>query len=688
MRYAVAGLLDDVVDVYDQTKTTLFGRAFEKTVDGKVALGPPLNKFIDVFTTAGLVPAANATICTPNGRIFTIQAEASGLSQISLFEIDFETGAHVYVGKIQIAIPDVAATTTIFRSIKVLDGAGVTGWKICITTTGSVLINGGTFIVNNIDRADFLPVGFPTILFATGNNQKAVYFAQDPLATGAGHLQIASAGSALDATAQRLYVHNGVSATHQYYVFDLSISPTYQTFAITGDQASNTILQPGHTFVSGDPIVFTSLTGGAGLTVGTTYFVGGVVPGVSYFVSATTGGAAINYTTDITAGFVGRAFGTSGSNFLFKTGNLPALAGVLLLTDSEDYAEPVDTGNPTVDGFPCVFLATTTNLYLGRLSELTSGALTWPSLVTVNLLGGPNQITAPTPLAATWSTVMNRALYTVGSVIVMKRFANNTIDLIFGGTSNKYLEGITTEAVELQPAGPITSLDVENGWIFITNAIAGQRGIMAADIYSDSFFDYSYIVTKVFSTPQAVYKFLTTTDALYDFTGSLSIFYKTSGFSDPGTGWVPMPFAEDLTFLAAGQQVQLKIQFSTVALDTSIPAQLCEVFLGYDSLVDSSDYWELSRDDSDNGNPSRSAFRLKQTYPGPVPTLFYRALDLTNVTLVTHNTIANNDRFSYSSDNGVTWNPIGVVPNTIGTLVRYQFLTPPGVDIRPSLKEE
>jgi hypothetical protein len=43
--------------------------------------------------------------------------------------------------------------------------------------------------------------------------------------------------------------------------------------------------------------------------------------------------------------------------------------------------------------------------------------------------------------------------------------------------------------------------------------------------------------------------------------------------------------------------------------------------------------------------------------------------------------------FEYSTNNGTTWNPLGTIPNTVGTLVRYTFTSPPGVDIRPGLKE-
>lgn len=683
MKFINADLLDDVVGTYDQTKTTIQGRAFSKTVDSKTALGPPLNKFLDVFTDAATTPAPNAHYMTPNGRVFVLQLENLALAVVALYTINYATGATAYVGKVQIALPDTASTAHVYRSIKAID-TGTTGWKLIVTTTGSVLINGGTFIVNDLALADFVPIGFPTIPFATGNGQKAVYFCQDSAFTGVAHPQTVSAGSVLDSANNRLYVHNGVSATHQYYVFDTSAALTYTTFAITGTEATNLINHAGHTFVNNDPVTFTALTGGAGFTVGTTYFVVSSVAGVSYQLSATSGGAAINFTTDISAGTIGRAFGTSHASFLHKTGNLPALTGTLLITDSEDFAQPQ---HGPLSGFDCAFFATGTQLYLGKLSELTVGAVTWPSLATVNLLGTPNQVIAPAATYATWSNALDRAVYSVGTVFVIKSFVSNLIEKIFGGNNNRYFEGLSTEAVEFQPFAAITGMDVENGWIGVSTGSTGQRGVFLCDLRSDAHFDHSFIVTKVLSIDQPVLRFLTTLDALYDYTGSLEIYYRTSGFGSISGGWTAIPFAEDLIAVAGGTQIQFKILFSTIALDTSIHAQLCEFILGYESLTDNSDHWELSVDDSDNGNPSRSAFRLKSTYASSVPTLYYRALDLTNVTLVTHNTSANAALFEYSTNSGVSWNVLGTIPNTVGTLVRYTFAAPPGVDIRPSLRE-
>lgn len=686
MKYVKADLLDSVVGSYDQTKTTVQGRVYSKVISGGSALGPPLNKFVDTFvdTTPSSVVTPILTYLSPNGRLFSVGAEANGLVPVSLHTVNLTTGATVFIGTIRISVADVAATTHVFRGLKVID-TGTTGWKIFLATTGSVTINGGLYCANSVDLSDFLAVG-PGTLFpnATGSNQKATYLLQDPSNIGVGQLNIAAAGVTLDTANNRVYVHNGVASTHQYYVY--STNATLNCPLSVGSAISDVtdrITITAHGYVDNTPIYLTNLVGGAGLTNNTVYFVRNSTAN-DFQVSATTGGAAINITTAGTAD-VCRAFGTTGDAWVHKTGNLPALTGTLIASDSQDYAVPAHTTNAT---FPCVFLCTSSNLYLGRLSELTSGATSWPSLVTSNLLGSPNQISAPTLALATWSNVLDRVIYlTNNNILVMKQLVNNSIDKIFAGANNIYREGVSSDTIQLQwlTAG---ALDVEDGWLAVqTITNVGQRGVILCDLRSDEFFDYSYIVTKVLDTPNSVYKFITTIDKLYDFTGSLKIQYRTSGFGSISGGWTNIPFAQDLSGFAAGTQVQFKILFDTMALDTVIHAQLIDFFLGFESNTEISNNWEFSDEFSDNSVPSRSAFRLKKAYASVVPQLYFRAYDLSDALLINHNTVANAANFEYSTDNGTSWLPLGTIPNVVGTMLRYSFTSPPGVDIRPGLKE-
>ena len=81
------------------------------------------------------------------------------------------------------------------------------------------------------------------------------------------------------------------------------------TSAITGTAATDTINLASHRYVNGDKVEFPTLTGGAGLTAGNDYYVRDATAN-TFKVSATRTGAAIDITTDITAGTVREVGGT------------------------------------------------------------------------------------------------------------------------------------------------------------------------------------------------------------------------------------------------------------------------------------------------------------------------------------------------------------------------------------------
>jgi len=694
MKWLKAGLLDNVVSSYDQTKTTIQGRVAQKTIGGQAVLGPPLTKFIDVFTDTALTPS-NFYV-SPNGRMIVLGAITNGANYdtmpIALYDFNLTTGAHAYVGQIIVQLPNIAATTTTVRGLRLTNDSSNTGWKILVATTANVLINGGLFIVNKIDKADFVPVSIPTIPMATSSDAKAVYLLQDPANIGVNQLNTATAGVVLDETNNRVYVHNGVSATHQYYVYSTSVAPTYENRAVSVSAASpGVVTDTGHSYLANDPVIFSAGTLPTGLALNTTYFVRNPVAGVSYELSATSGGASINTTGVASIGAsIGRAWGTTGSNWVHKTGNLTALAGTLLANDSENYAVPVaaPVNGSTLNGNGCAFLSTSTTLYLGLLSELTSGATTWPSLTSSNLLGTINQITAPTNAQAQWSNYLDAATYlTNTSRFVIKQVTNNVIIGAVGAVSNQYMEAAGLDTVKIGSAA-VASFSTRNGWHFISGSTVGQRGIICWDHYSTGSYGYSYLTTKVLNNPNAILKFVTSWRKLYDTTGALSVQYRNSGFGSITGGWISLPNQEDLTAsVISSNQIQFKVLFRLVSTDSSSFAQLWELFAGVEANNSISDNWEFSDDWSDNVSPSRCAFRLKTAYTTSVPQLYFRAYDLSDALVVNHNTVANSANFEYSTNNGISWSPLGTIPNTVGTLVRYTFTSPPGVDIRPGLKE-
>ena len=70
---------------------------------------------------------------------------------------------------------------------------------------------------------------------------------------------------------------------------------------VTGNQATDVITIPGSAIVNGMTIIFSSKTGGTGLNTNTAYYAVSA-SGTTCKLAATVGGAAINFTTSITAG--------------------------------------------------------------------------------------------------------------------------------------------------------------------------------------------------------------------------------------------------------------------------------------------------------------------------------------------------------------------------------------------------
>lgn len=85
------------------------------------------------------------------------------------------------------------------------------------------------------------------------------------------------------------------------------------TKAVTIEADDDVVTCPEHGFHDGDKVVFPALTGGTGLTAGTTVYYVRDATKDTFKVSATAGGAAVNVTADATAGTVAAAGGGTAS---------------------------------------------------------------------------------------------------------------------------------------------------------------------------------------------------------------------------------------------------------------------------------------------------------------------------------------------------------------------------------------
>ena len=419
----------------------------------------------------------------------------------------------------------------------------------------------------------------------------------------------------------------------------ITVNLTVNVPAITFSTASAGIVtHVGHPFVPGgneavvisdavgSPAVAFVYTPPTGLTLGTVYYVK-YLDANSYQLSLTPGGAAINTTT------------TSASSV-------------------------------------AIHLAS---------------AIAWPSLTTSNLLGALNQVTAPTALAVGYDNATDGFVFNTNvSKFISKQLVNNQIRALFGTVDNQYYEGLPDPRIVFGMAA-IGGLSRRDGWLATTGTTVGQRGIQLLDMKSDDFYGYSYVITRVMTVPGANFNCFTTFEQLYDYTGDIIVYYRLgdtlADFASDSTGWIdPLNRSEEAT-IPINSLIQFKIFTSVQSANYSSPAQLSEFLVGISAMYEMSSSWEYSHDNSSSLSPSRVGFRLKSAYATSVPMLHFRAYDLFSSLLTHFNTATNPTYFEYSTDDGVTWVPMGTIPNVVGTLVRFNFVSPPGVKIRPSLNE-
>lgn len=710
MKVLQAGLNQQTpVTVYDKTKPYLAGRAYLKSIGGTNVLGPPLTGFINSFNDAGALAQCSHT--TPNGRHFEVTTITAGVATIGLWQFDFTgVAAPTFVGKILIRLPNNAATTHTLRGFRVYDGANsavVTGWKIFFGTIGSVLINGGLFTANSIALADFVPVSPPTIEMAVASNAKAVYMAQDPGTIGVANTLTSMQGLSLDAATQRLYFNNNVLATTQFAVFDGSATPNLvlQTTTAPTVNSSPTFTLTGHGYAANDPVVITanaptSFTASTSAAAQTVYFVRNPTAN-TFELSATSGGSSINATSVTASTVVTRAFGQSTSQWLsIRTGTITGLSGTILLTNSQKSVVPTQTTDPLIpagiNNQSCIFLPTSTGFYFFKVSDITNGVTTFPSMVTVNNQGSGIDYTAITTINATYSFTTGRIVYTSNvAQLYVKRWQNGVIDQQFGGLNTTYLESSGVNPYTFAGV-TVGNLEVESGWLIMCLGTIGQRGVLYMDFRSDALGGYSYVTSPVVDTSDVQSATLIgTIEKLFDLTAPMVFSYKTkatstdASFNDPTTGWTTIPTQADLSLYAFNNYTQFRIDFEIAMGEVNTPAQINDLFLSYSGKTELSDYWAMDDDNTTQGtgSPSYVTFVQKKVYTASVPTLYMRGYDAAGTqNIATLDTVTNVGVVSNSTNNGTSFSA-GVGPNTIGTLLRFLIASPPGARSYLSLKE-
>jgi hypothetical protein len=590
MKTSLSGLQNAVQTSYSNNGlTTVLGRAFQKTINSQSVIGPQLTQWVDIFQTYGLYPL-DAYYNPNTGHLFVLASTATTLSGTNVWVMLFNFSSSTnyvpsYVGKVNLNFANSAASTPAIKGFTVYEsGSNITP---LVTITGSVAIEGGTYMAYNLTTGNFT-IGGGTAFPASGSGQAGyMYFLQDPAALGVNHVATTGWGQALPQYSASSSVNtmvwqaNGTFALPAMYSWNLATTPTVAGIATNGvssltggystaaygvstlcylsmsslngyqtgagaDQAvlfagtaavpsgltawaPNTLQNTSNVYFTRDVQTvysFTTTALGSGITAGATYTVSGItltcsvtysggsttvlmnttstgtVPAsgtltlasgtgpasitysaqtsIVYFNVAATSGAAAVAATSTNSGFsIQRAFGICSSNFNLKTGNLTAITGGSIVSNTWSYAKPVSSpANTSLQGADCLAFQSSTALYMFKISDLTSLATTWPSLNTggIGNTGTGLDVTTTTAIFGKYDNGSlaggtDQFIYVSNnSTYLMKpyRVPGTNFTAVFGGTNDSYYAGQNPVTVQMGVAA-ITQIHCNSGWLFIAS---------------------------------------------------------------------------------------------------------------------------------------------------------------------------------------------------------------------------
>lgn len=262
-------------------KTTILGRAFQKTINSQTVIGPALTQFIDVQTLVGIVPQYSYFNPSTN-HLFVMNGSLQSPT-IALFNFNNLTGAYSYVGKVIMTLGPATNTNTT-KGFTVYETGGAIIPVVSIVSTTAATF-GGTYIGWGLTTADFT-IGGTTIWCANSTGQKATYLLEDPAALGVNHVATTSWGVSLPQFSSagtvntKVWQWNGTLALPVLYSWDLSVSPAVTgtvTNAVTASSVSYTNTSPAAYFTMSGTNNYSSTAGDMVVLTGSTPTVGAIV---------------------------------------------------------------------------------------------------------------------------------------------------------------------------------------------------------------------------------------------------------------------------------------------------------------------------------------------------------------------------------------------------------------------------
>lgn len=629
MKVLPLGLQIATTNSYDQTKTTFQGNTGARTItDGngaKTVLGPQPVIFGDVFDDTGVVPTG-MHCSTPNGRIFIAQGFTAGVLLVAYYLRTTTNGVTsvAWVGSLRFTFTNTGVYT--LRGFSV-DDTTPSAMNFTFLTTNTTAVQGGWYADFGVNVTDFVKVSIQTHPVATaGSTNKVVYQIGDQTTQAAQTVTVADGGE-IDSTNGFVYILAGVAATPKIYKF-VNTVPTAAPVT-------------GYSIANGSIVV---------------------------------------------------------------TGTLVALGGVVLLVNCVKLATPGSWSSNS--GSLCLSFLTTTTIYLAKVSDITNAVTSLPSLTQANMSDGVNL--TPTAAFGQYSDTLDKfvIMTSTGNVIV-KQGINNDSNQKFWGLNN-YIKSETGGNTSPADFGAITNLclTMSSGFAIMTNTSVGQRGFVLYDLTADE----SSVGNATSSFPGQINASIISPVISGNFTQGaiMGIYYelakrsvkatvqfRTSNFATgPGAGfdatWTSVPKDGDLSTIVNATQVQFRFLFTMMGLETTNPPQINEAYFIYTDNTQISNNWEGSVDNStQNGtSPMYVAFRLRTAYASVVPTMFVRGIDDNGSVVYLFNTVTNSTIFSYTTNNGTSWNALGTVPNTaLTTELRVNIASPSGTRLTWSIAE-
>lgn len=349
--------------------------------------GPATITFSTFSSTVGPATITFSTAITlPNQYTYTTAA----LSALVTQGVQFTNNAQTFTATAGAAA---AATTLITHGTGAPTGTGTltlapNQYSFTVTATTAQILMGATYSHNGQTFTFGTAASFVQ-LYATGVTTIVAVGTGAPLASGTltrtsgsetGQASITFSASAVVSTpatatftvatnangilqgATYSYTLHGVASTLTFPLGAALSSTSIQGTVLTGYPAPFVMQQAGalvRTAGSGPEIIsFTGSSGGAWW----------------WNLSATSGGTAIAPTSAVNTFDMLYAFGISNNCFSLKTGSIGAFAlGTILNNQNTGYCKPVSApAAPALQNLDCIFMGTTTGLYMGLISDLTS----------------------------------------------------------------------------------------------------------------------------------------------------------------------------------------------------------------------------------------------------------------------------------------------------------------------------